>query len=229
MHYANAGMIFYGIMASISLIAAVLILKFMKYPGQQQGFGMKAILPVIIVGAVIGAKLPVIISYGLMPELWWTGKSYFGAILGAFLAMNIYKAAAGIKGNTGDRFVVPLCVAAGIGKIGCLVNGCCSGAATEFFIKIKNHAGVYTHPVQIYESIFEFSAALFFVYLHRTKKLEGSHFLLYVIFYMIFRFLIEFIRIEPRVWLGLTAYQLMSIIFLPVFFVMMYRRVHGKV
>jgi prolipoprotein diacylglyceryltransferase len=224
MHYENAGVIFYGAIVALGLITAVILLKVMKYPGQKDGFELKKILPVIIVGAIIGAKIPVIMSYGWHRELFWTGKSYFGAIVGGFIAMNIYKAAAGISGNTGDRFVVPLCAAAAIGKVGCLVNGCCAGTPTDFIFKIRNHAGVFVHPVQIYETVFELLCCGFFIYLYKTGGQKRKLFILYLIMYSTFRFLIEFIRVEPRVLLGLTVYQWMSVIFIPIFLLALSRR-----
>jgi phosphatidylglycerol---prolipoprotein diacylglyceryl transferase len=224
MHYENAGFVFYGIIIFTGFVCALAALKLMKFQGINSGFELSHILPVLIIGAIIGAKIPVIVSYGFSHDLLWTGKSYFGALLGAFFAMNIYKATAGIKGNTGDRFVVPLCLSAGIGKIGCYIYGCCGGTPTDFFIKIRNHAGIFVHPTQLYEASFEAFALVFFIYLYKTGKLQGAHFMLYLILYMIFRFCVEFLRTEPRIFLNLSVYQCMSIIFLPVFIFMFLRR-----
>jgi len=40
---------------------------------------------------------------------------------------------------------------------------------------------------------------------------------LYIITYLVYRFATEFIRPEPTLWLGLTAYQWAAILFVPVF------------
>ncbi len=217
-------LITYGIFTAIGLVVAILLLKIIKYPAKQNGIKVSSLIPVFILGAIIGSKIPVILSYGWHPEFIWTGKSYYGAILGAFFAINLYKIIFKIKGNFGDRFVIPLCVSAGIGKIGCFFNGCCSGTATNFLFKCRNFAGVYVHPVQFYETLFEFSCAGLFFYFYRTKRLQGSHFLIYILLYMIFRFGIEFIRIEPKVAFGISVYQIMSVIFIPLFAFILYRR-----
>lgn len=227
MHPENAGALYYSVFSLISLVTAIILLRIMRREGEEDI--RLTILPVMILGAIIGAKLPVIMSYGMRKEMLWTGKSYFGALVGAVIAMNIYKNLKKIKGAFGDRFVVPLCVSAGIGKIGCFIYGCCGGTDTDFFIKVKNSIGHYVHPVQIYESIFEFACAALFLILYKTERLKGTHFLLYLSGYSFFRLCIEFIRTEPRIFLGLTVYQIMAIIILPVLVLMIKRRINDPV
>lgn len=188
---------------------------------------MSSLVAILVFGALPGAKIPVILSYGLTEEMLWTGKSYFGALIGAFLAINIYKFFWKIEGHFGDRFVVPLCVSSGIGKIGCYIHGCCAGSATDFLFRIKNVSGIDVHPVQLYESFFEFFCAALFFLLYRLNLLKGSHFLIYMLLYMTARFGFEFIRTEPRLLFGLSIYQLMSILFAPIFSLMLYYRVRN--
>lgn len=224
MHYEGANPLYYTVLLTISIIVGIIIYKKMDFPGKQNGVDYKYILPVVIIGAIIGAKIPVLVSYGFRKELLWTGKTYYGAIIGGFLAINIFKWIYRIKGYFGDRFVVPLAAAAGIGKIGCFLFGCCSGKPTDSFFSVKNAIGKDVYPVQIYEMIFQFLCAVIFYCLYKKKKYMGSHFIMYIIIYGVFRFLIEFIRIEPQVLSGLTVYQWMAVIFTPVFTVILYRR-----
>jgi prolipoprotein diacylglyceryltransferase len=79
--------------------------------------------------------------------------------------------------------------------------------------------------VQLYESAFEFACAGLFFYLHRAQRMKGIHFPLYMTLYMVFRFCVEFIRIEPRIAFDLSVYQLMSILFVPLFASLVFRRV----
>ncbi len=61
--------------------------------------------------------------------------------------------------------------------------------------------------VPLYESAFHAAMALLLWRLGRVEALRWQLLKLYFIAYGAFRFLVEFIRTEPRVALGLTAYQ----------------------
>jgi prolipoprotein diacylglyceryltransferase len=214
----------YALFAGLGLAAALAAMKLMKYPARQAGVATNSFLPALALGAIVGAKIPVWMSYGFSRELLWNGKSYFGALLGGFLAINIAKAVRGIKGNFGDRFVVPLCVGAAVGKLGCHAAGCCAGLPTDFVLATVNHSGVAVHPAPLYEATFQAILAVVFVYLYKAQKLLGSHFLIYLLSYMAFRFVIEFVRTEPRVLLNLTVYQWLAILFIPFFSVSLWLR-----
>src|SRR6185436_4937834 len=67
--------------------------------------------------------------------------------------------------------------------------------------------GVHRHPTQIYESLFHLAMATMLWQLLRRGLLRWQRLKLYLIAYGLFRFTTEFIRAEPRVTGGLTAYQ----------------------
>ena len=56
----------------------------------------------------------------------------------------------------------------------------------------------------------------------RRGIFPGQLFKLYMISYLVFRFLTEFLRPEPPLWLGLTGYQWAALWLLPVFAGMWY-------
>lgn len=165
-------------------------------------------------GMLLGAKIPVWLSYG-MDGYIVQGKSVLGGILGAFLAINLYKKCSGNVGGFGGRFVIPLAVAVGFGKIGCYVNGCCSGT---LFV-----------PVQLAESLFQFMLAGGLYLFYRRTKRADLLFPLYLLAYLVMRFCIEFWRTEPRVWCGWTVYQVAGAIFIPVCIFILWRRTHDNV
>lgn len=93
-----------------------------------------------------------------------------------------------------------VCVAHGIGRIGCLLGGCCYGRITDSPIGIyfpELEAKII--PVQLFESAFLFVlfAGLSFLLL---KKIAGGTVVasLYMVLYGIFRFMIEFLRDDDR-------------------------------
>jgi prolipoprotein diacylglyceryltransferase len=178
----------------------------------------------VVLGVVLGAKIPVLLSYGFDPHFFWSGKSLYGSLVGAYTGVNLAKRAWGIPGNYGDRYVIPLCVAVALGDIGCLVNGCCGGLPTDSWFQVHNDEGVGVYPTQIITSAFHLACAGFFYYLYVKKKWFQLHFIIYMFLYSVFRFFIEFIRCEPRVFLGWTVYQWMAVVCAPYFAHVLYRR-----
>ncbi|MBR4466151.1 prolipoprotein diacylglyceryl transferase [bacterium] len=169
-----------------------------------------------VLGMLIGMKAPVILTYGFSGDMLINGKSYMGGLLGAFTAINLYKAFSHqTSASFGGRFVIPLAVAAGFGKIGCYMNGCCGG---NFIL-----------PVQFVESVFQFLAALLlFLFYFRTKRADLL-FPIYLLAYLVMRFLVEFIRTEPRVIGPFTIYHILAAVFIPILIYIIARRSHAGV
>ena len=167
-----------------------------------------------VIGMLLGMKLPVLISYGLSSDFIIHGKSYMGAVLGAFLGINLYKLLTHqTQSSFGGRFVIPLAIAVGFGKIGCYFNGCCGG---HFFI-----------PIQLLESVFQFLMAGFlYLFYKRTNRIDLL-FPIYLLAYLVMRFIVEFIRTEPRVMGPFTIYHILALIFVPVLIVIIWRRYHA--
>ena len=133
------------------------------------------------------------------------------------------------KKNNHDPFryldVVAIVAPIGIffGRISNFINSELYGFETNLpwgvkFLKIDN---LSRHPSQIYEAIFE-GVILFFILLYFRKKgfmkSPGMISGLFLIFYSIFRFLIEFLRVPDEqlgyLFFNLTMGQIMSFLFL---------------
>lgn len=81
--------------------------------------------------------------------------SVAGALVGAIVAVELYKAARGIKGSTGGPFVGSFSLGVVIGRFGCFFAGIADDtygtpAALPWGVDLGD--GVSRHPVQIYES-----------------------------------------------------------------------------
>jgi phosphatidylglycerol:prolipoprotein diacylglycerol transferase len=115
--------------------------------------------------------------------------------------------------------VIPtVALAQGFGRIGCFLAGCCYGKETalpigvEFRNSLFAPPNVIRHPTQIYSSCFDFLLALFLLWYDRKNHKEGRTFALYVIIYSAGRFLVEFLRDDPRGTVGvLSTSQFISI------------------
>ena len=166
-------------------------------------------------GAFTGAKLVYLaaegwISYG-QPTMWlqWgTGKSILGALLGGYGAVELTKKFLHYESATGDWFaaIVPLSVA--LGRVGCLLHGCCLGAVCPHaWYTIRDPFGEARWPAVPVEMGFNLLCAACFLVLRRRRILPGQHFHLYLMAYGLFRFLHEYVRDTPRLFAGLTGYQ----------------------
>ena len=106
-----------------------------------------------------------------------------------------------------------------IGRIGCLMNGCCYGRPTQLpwgicFPPDHATAGVPVHPTQIYEAVLNFGIYLFLARCYRARKFPGQIFALYLIFYALIRLFVEVFRGDyPIRYLGgvATPAQLLSV------------------
>jgi prolipoprotein diacylglyceryltransferase len=195
-------MLLYSLMSIIGMIAAFLTAKWLNMP-KPSARQQLDVYVAAVAGFLVGAKLPVWVSYGFHPALIVDGKSVMGAMLGAFVALNIYKRLTHQQDEAfGGRFAIPLAVGVGFGKIGCYLYGCCGGS--------------FIVPVQLF-------AAALYVFWRRTGRIDLL-FPLYLAAYLTMRFFIEFVRIEPHIALGLTIYQYLALVFLPVFLTILYRR-----
>ena len=120
--------------------------------------------------------------------------------------------------KTGDLIMPYVALGQCIGRIGCFLNGCCFGKATEFMLGVRFPQEVISrHPTQLYSVLGLFIIFLILKSLYRRRRFEGRIFLSYFVLYSIFRFFIDFLRGDLLpVLFGLTVSQLISIIiFLP--------------
>ncbi|MFI5454733.1 MAG: prolipoprotein diacylglyceryl transferase [Isosphaerales bacterium] len=172
-------------------------------------------------GAMIGSKLPFVLTdwTGLVSGRAWfdNGKTILFGLVGGYFGVEMAKAILGVSIKTGDSFAVPVAAAVAVGRLACFVGGCCFGKPTSLPWGVVFHDGVPRHPTQLYESAFHASAAVFLAWTERRGLFRLQRIKLYLIAYLIYRFLTEFIRPEPIIALGLTAYQWGALALIPVF------------
>lgn len=140
------------------------------------------------------------------------GLSWFGGLLfgGASAAMYLKKKKLPIL-KVLDLIAPFLALAHAIGRIGCLLNGCCYGRESLCGIYFPAHDAVLI-PTQLYSSLI-----LIFIYivlrlLQDRPRPRGEIFFTYLFLYSLKRFFIEFWRADStRGFLGLTLFQAISI------------------
>ena len=122
-----------------------------------------------------------------------------------------------------DAFSLSICIGLAVGRIGCLLGGCCFGSPTDLpwgVIMEKDRALGHLHPVQLYEFIF---LVILFIALwakRLRKSYDGQITVLFVGIYCIGRYILEFWRGDLiRGYLIediLSTSQFISLLFLPI-------------
>ncbi|MDR2874550.1 MAG: prolipoprotein diacylglyceryl transferase [Methylobacillus sp.] len=175
-----------------------------------------------IVGAALGAKIAWMLydpvsAFADFPD--WRhllgGKSIIGALLGGLLGVETAKRAMGIRASTGDAFALPLMLGIFIGRIGCFLAGLDDGTygnATSLPWGVDFGDGIPRHPTQIYEEIFLALWAMLLIVRGKILTQTGDRFRVFLIGYLIYRLLIEWIRPMPMIYLGVfSGLQLLCI------------------
>jgi phosphatidylglycerol---prolipoprotein diacylglyceryl transferase len=173
-------------------------------------------------GGMLGAKLPfVLLDWdGFLSGTAWfeSGKTLMFGLVGGYFGVEAAKWALHITVKTGDSFAVPIAAAIAVGRLACFSVPCCYGTATDLpWGVVFFDDGVRRHPTQLYESAFHFACAAVLAQLQARGLLRGQLVKLYILVYLAYRFVTEFIRPEPRLWLDLTIYQWAALAFAPVF------------
>jgi phosphatidylglycerol---prolipoprotein diacylglyceryl transferase len=184
-----------------------------------------AALAAAVAGAVLGAKIlfwledPQLTLQHLHDSAYFVGgKTIVGALTGGLVSVELFKRYVGLRASTGDLYAIPLALGIAIGRIGCFLTGLADntyGTPTHLPWAVDFGDGVPRHPTQIYEIIFLLLLipALWHVLkkIARAEKLvvflPGDAFKLFMVAYMTFRLLCDFIKPYQRLFLGLGGIQ----------------------
>ncbi|MBL4936061.1 prolipoprotein diacylglyceryl transferase [Clostridium sp. YIM B02515] len=209
----------YGAMIAIGIIAAVMLLS---YRARKADYDEDSILNMAILAVILGVaggkllyiltEFKSIISYPEQLKDFGSGFVVYGSIIGGALGVYIYcrKKGWGIL-KIFDLVIPSLPLAQGFGRIGCFLAGCCYGRTTNYFIGVKFKEGslgpvdTCVYPTQIFSSVFDFALAIFLLWYAKKERKDGRVFSLYLILYSIGRFIIEFIRDDPRGSVGILS------------------------
>lgn len=106
-----------------------------------------------------------------------------------------------------DIYSISALLGLSVGRLGSFVSGEYAGVPTTLF---SSFGGV--HPVTLYESILLFVLFLIYIYLYakNSLKIDGYYFLSVLIWYSLIRFLMDFLRVDPKYFIGLSLTQIIS-------------------
>ncbi len=171
-----------------------------------------------VVGVIIGGRIGYVFFYQLnlflsdpfyILEVWQGGMSFHGGLIGMITSIYIFSIFKKIQFFYLSD-LVSLAAPFGLffGRIANFINTELYGRVTDFPFAIIYPSIDYNprHPSQLYEALFEgiILFIILIIYFNRNRKryIIGNISGLFLIFYSLFRFLIEFLR-EPDYQLGL--------------------------
>jgi phosphatidylglycerol:prolipoprotein diacylglycerol transferase len=140
------------------------------------------------------------------------GMAWFGGLIfGTAIAVLFIKKHKMDLLKTLDLLAPFVALGQAIGRIGCLLNGCCFGRESEFGIYFKVFDKILI-PTQLYSSLLLILIFVILRFRQNTKHLPGEIFCGYLFLYSLKRFFIEFLRNDsPREFFGLTLFQILCL------------------
>lgn len=168
----------------------------------------------IILG-IIGAKVmywiveikDIIADPSIMFRDLGGGFVVYGGLVIGILAPIVYFRIKKVSAIDKLELAVPsISLAQGFGRIGCFLAGCCYGKAAPtgawYGVTFPENsmavAGVPLIPTQLISAGLDFLLCGFLLFYTRKQKVRGSIIALYMILYSCGRFMVEFLRDDPR-------------------------------
>jgi phosphatidylglycerol:prolipoprotein diacylglycerol transferase len=199
----------------------------------------------LIIAALVGAKLMLIVvdfKYftshpGELLSLVRAGGVFYGGLILSFAVgmwlIGRYKLPVW---STSDLYAPGIALGHVIGRLGCLMAGCCYGRPTNLPWGITftspiaaDNAGTplneALHPTQLYDAGAELLILVILLALERRgRPFAGRTFWLYILLYAISRFIVEMFRGDPRGTIaGVSTSQFVSLVTLPIAVIMLIR------
>ncbi len=197
-----------------------------------------------VIGVIIGGRFGYVLFYQTnlffsdpiyIFKIWKGGMSFHGGLVGIIFSIYLFSRKYKIQFfYLSDLVSLVAPIGLFLGRISNFINTELYGRVTDFHIAI-----IYPlidnnprHPSQLYEALFEgfiLFIILFFYFIKKPKEyILGKISALFLIFYSIFRFFIEYLR-EPDYHLGLVFYdfsmgQLLCIPLLLAGFIIFFRK-----
>lgn len=220
----------YGIMVVLAVIAilAIALLEAKRLRIEQDHVYNLAIFAVI--GGMIFSRLIHVIDrwdyYIQHPSqiIGFEGVGVYGAVIGVLLAIVIYCSVKKLSIWLIADLVSPgSLVGMAVGRVGCILNGCCYGVESDAFCSVtytnpNTYAplNVSVLPTQFFHLIWNLAAFAVLWALRKRLQPRGNLFLLYLALYAMGDLIIRFFR-QGTPWLfGMQQAQLIGIVILVV-------------
>lgn len=229
----------YGVLLALAFLTALLIAARLASRDQLPRERIYDLGLWMLLAALVGSKVLMLLTEPAYRANPWqlfsldflrSGGVFYGGLIGAVLTGYLLVRRFGLPWwKTADAFAPGVALGQSIGRLGCFSAGCCWGKPTSLpwgvrFTELGHEiTGVpvdeYLHPTQLYEASATLLIFFFLLWLHRRKRFSGQVILFYAVLYGVTRFLIEFVRDDPRgdifgltTLTGLSTSQMISLV-----------------
>ncbi len=214
----------YFVFTACGVLLAMVAVRFVPRDDEVPPAVARQVRLAAIVGGVMGAWLFELPAdwLGWAPPVTahpaFGARTVLGGLLGGWAAVEAWKVRLRYRHPTGDRFALPLAVALAVGRLGCVVTGCCPGwplAADEGWARVSLLLGQAPRfPATLLEAWFHALAAGALVLAMALGVLRHARLAAYLSLYAVARFALEWGRDVPRPFFGLSWYQLLCLVLL---------------
>jgi phosphatidylglycerol:prolipoprotein diacylglycerol transferase len=216
----------YGLLTAAGFLAAVLNWnRLARREGFDPQLGSELGVWTILSG-ILGARLFYVLAnwrvYLKAPweilAIWHGGQIFYGGLIVGIVALCwLARRRRFPIPAFADFAITGVPLGHAIGRLGCFMNGCCFGRASDMPWAVSFAAGDAVglgpvHPTQLYEAIANLGVYAVLLWFYHRRRRDGTVMALYLLLYPVSRFLLEFTRGDPRQHLGaLTIAQGVSI------------------
>jgi phosphatidylglycerol---prolipoprotein diacylglyceryl transferase len=204
------------------------------------------------VGGLVGSRLlslvddwQAFLAHPLAFIFTGAGFVFYGGLLGGFLTVSVVIYRRGLPWRRVTDCIAPgLAIGQAIGRIGCQLAGDGDWGTPSTLPWAMSYPNaiigweswtrasglppdVRVHPAPIYETIGYGLVFLILWSTRRGRRPDGFALWLYLVLSAAVRFLVEFVRINPRVALGLTEAQLISLALIALGALLLWRSTGG--
>ena len=235
----------YGVLLAAAYLAGLQLAVIRARRSGMDGARVMDLGIYLIIAALVGAKLMLVIvdfdhfrnQPGELLSLVRAGGVFYGGLIFAFAVglwlvrrykLPVWKAA--------DAYAPGIALGHVIGRLGCLLAGCCYGKPTDLpwgvtftspvaAANVGTPLGIPLHPTQLYDAGAELLILAFLlIFEKRGRPFAGRTFWLYMLLYAISRFIVEMYRGDDRgTMAGLSTSQVVSLLVVPAAIVMLLR------
>jgi phosphatidylglycerol:prolipoprotein diacylglycerol transferase len=225
----------YGMMYALSFILAYFLIQkaavLRRVPITQEE--ISDLMFYVAMGVVFGGRLGYVFFYNpnyyfshptRIFAVWEGGMAFHGGLIGSATAVFLYcKNKKRSFYSLADISVMSGAMGLGLGRIGNFINGELFGRPTNlpWCMVFPEGGPVCRHPSQLYQAVLEGGVIFAILWTLSGKKLAtGSLFWCLILFYGLFRFLVEFVR-QPDAHIGFLFqfFSMGQLLSLPMFLV----------
>jgi phosphatidylglycerol:prolipoprotein diacylglycerol transferase len=244
-HIGNFPINTYGVLLAAAFLVALVVASKLARRDGLPGERIYDLGLWMLLAALVGSKVLMLWTEPAYRDNPWqlfsldflrSGGVFYGGLIGAILTGYILARRYGLPWwKTADAFAPGIALGQTIGRLGCFSAGCCWGKPTSLpwgvhFTELGNRItgvpvydeqgnALHLHPTQLYEAGATLVFFFFLIWLHRRKRFSGQVILFYTVLYGTARFLIEFVRDDPRgdiagltTLTGLSTSQMISLV-----------------